>query len=95
MSNWWVCKEESGPRGRRRTWHGPFGDQEEAVQKARGLSDPPDGDEVLAVVIRGEAGGTGRRVVEYYYGEEYRPGTSGWHDDPPEAEVPIPVVSGD
>ena len=48
--------------------------------------------DVIAEVVHGKAGTEGTRMAEFYRGEEFRPGMSGWYEVPPSITVRIPAM---
>jgi hypothetical protein len=89
---WWVHYEEA--YGVLESWHGPF-DSDTAERKAKLLSKTYDASDKFAEVIFGERGKRGRRAAEFYNGNEFDPGQSGWHDLPLSEEVDIPANAGE
>lgn len=90
MSEWWVRTETDAYAGHEATWYGPFASSVWAEQEAKRLSCPHDAGGIVAEVIFGERRNIGKRMAEYYLGQEFPTGGSGWYDRPPPEDIAIP-----
>ncbi len=92
MNQWWVRYEET--YGDNEKWFGPFDDMDRAEREATRLSTSIGAEDRFAELIHGERGGRGCRFREFFRGEGFSPGESGWYDRIPPQEIKIPEDAG-